>query len=170
MSSVPNVEFWLRGPVDGVAPVLQPAAHALLQAQHEIAAHAPGLSVDELWQARGGGATAGFHVLHLAGALDRIFTYARGEQLSDAQKVAARAEAVPHPELDGQALTDLVTNTVTRALDQLRATDPATVFDFRGVGRAQAPSTVLGCLFHAAEHSTRHAGQFITTVKALGRG
>ncbi len=165
MSSVPNIEFWLRGPVDGVAPVLQPAAHALLQAQEDVATHAPTLTVDELWRPRGRGASAGFHLLHLAGALDRLFTYARGEQLSDVQKTAARAESAPHPELDGQALTDLVTNAVTRALDQLRATDPATVLDFRGVGRAQAPSTVLGCLFHAAEHSTRHAGQFITTVK-----
>jgi uncharacterized damage-inducible protein DinB len=92
---------------------------------------------------------------------------ARGELLNDAQKAAAKAEAVPHPELDGQALADIVSQAVTRALDQLRGTDPATVLDFRGVGRAQAPSTVLGCLFHGAEHSTRHAGQFITAVRTL---
>jgi len=160
-----NVEVWLRGPVEGIAPVLQPAAHALLQAQEEIAAHAAGLTPEQLWSSSGG-ATPGFHALHLAGALDRLFTYARGELLNDAQKAAAKAEAVPHPELDGQALTDIVSQAVGRALDQLRGTDPGTVLDFRGVGRAQAPSTVLGCLFHGAEHSTRHAGQFITAIKA----
>ena len=159
-----NVEVWLRGPVDGIAPVLQPAAHALLQAQEEIASHAAGLTAEQLWTSRGG-ATPGFHALHLAGALDRLFTYARGELLNDAQKATAKAEAVPHPELDGQALTEIVAQAVARALDQLRGTDPTTVLDFRGVGRGQAPSTVLGCLVHGAEHSTRHAGQFITAVK-----
>ena len=34
------------------------------------------------------------------------------------------------------------------------------------IGRAGLPSTVLGCLFHGAEHTTRHAGQFISVVKA----
>ena len=96
-----NVEAWLSGPVEGIAPVLQPTAHALIQAREEIAAHAASASTDDLWRPRGAGATAGFHALHLAGALDRLFTYARGEMLSDAQKAAAKAEAVPHPELDG---------------------------------------------------------------------
>ena len=161
-----NVEAWLSGPVEGIAPVLQPAAHALIQAREEIAAHAASTSTDDLWRPRGAGATAGFHALHLAGALDRLFTYARGEMLSDAQKATAKAEAVPHPELDGAALATIVREAVERALAQLRATDPDTVLDFRGVGRAQLPSTVLGCLFHGAEHSARHAGQFITALKS----
>jgi uncharacterized damage-inducible protein DinB len=161
-----NVEAWLSGPVEGIAPLLQPAAHALIQARDEIAAHAGSASIDDLWRPRGTGATAGFHALHLANALDRLFTYARGEVLSDAQKATAKAEAVPHPELDGAALAALVREGVERALAQLRATDPNTLLDFRGVGRAQLPSTVLGCLFHGAEHSARHAGQFITALKS----
>jgi uncharacterized damage-inducible protein DinB len=160
-----QTEAWLSGPVEGVAPVLQPAAHALIQAREEIAHYATAASVDELWRPRGGGATAGFHALHLAGALDRLFTYAKGEALSDGQKATAKAEAVPHPELDGPALVAIVHEAVERGLAQLRATDPATVLDFRGVGRNQLPSTVLGCLFHGAEHSTRHSGQFISTLK-----
>jgi len=160
-------EVWLTGPVEGVAPVLQPAAHALLQTRAEISAIAPGVPAPMLW-ADHGAATAGFHLLHLAGALDRLFTYARGEVLDDRQKAALRSESQPHPEMDGQALADLVAAAVDRALDQLRATDPATVFDDRRIGRAGLPSTVLGCLFHGAEHSTRHAGQFTSTVKILG--
>jgi hypothetical protein len=39
--------------------------------------------------------------------------------------------------------------------------------DFRGVGRAQLPSTVLGLLFHAAEHTQRHAGQVATTRRVV---
>lgn len=161
-----STEAWLLGPVDGVAPVLQPAAHALVQVVNEVSALAPSVPTEYLWRERGA-ATAGFHLLHLAGALNRLFTYARGEGLDDAQKAALRAEAVAHPELDGAALTRIVTESVDVALAQLRDTDPARVFDERRVGRAGLPSTTLGLLFHAAEHSTRHVGQFITTVKLV---
>lgn len=157
-------EPWLRGPVDGIAPILLPAAHALLQANEDVATLAPTVPVDLLWRTQGA-ATAGFHLIHLAGALDRLFTYARGEMLNDAQKAAAKAEAVPYPELDGAALARIVDEAIQRALAQLRATPAERVLDERRVGRAGLPSTVLGCLFHGAEHSTRHSGQFITTVK-----
>lgn len=161
-----QTEAWLRGPVDGIAPVLQPAAHALIQALEDVEAYAPALSVDELWRTRGASATAGFHLLHLAGALDRLFTYARGEMLDDAQKAAAKAEGVTHPELDAARLTALVQAGVAKALDQLRDTPADSVLNPVKIGRAGLPSTVLGCLFHGAEHTTRHAGQFISVVKS----
>jgi uncharacterized damage-inducible protein DinB len=149
-----------------VPPYLQPAAHALLQARAEVSALAEAVDAKTLWR-REGTASAGFHLLHLAGALDRLFTYARGERLTDEQRSAARAEAEDHPELAAAALVRMVSAAVDRALDQLRATDPSTLLDERRIGRAGLPSTVIGCLFHGAEHSTRHAGQFISTVKIL---
>jgi len=157
-------EAWLRGPIDGIAPVLQPVAHALVQATEDVSALAPGVPEHVLWAERGA-ATAGFHLLHMTGALDRLFSYARGESLNEQQKATLRAEAQSHPELDGPALAQRVAAGVESALSQLRATDVARVFDERQVGRAGLPSTVLGLLFHAAEHTPRHAGQFITTVK-----
>jgi hypothetical protein len=39
--------------------------------------------------------------------------------------------------------------------------------DERHVGRARLPSTVIGLLFHGAEHTQRHAGQVATLVKML---
>lgn len=161
-----NVEPWLRGPVEGIASVLQPAAHALVQAQEDIARLAPTVPAELLWR-QAGAATAGFHAVHLAGALDRLYTYARGEALSDEQKAAARAEGNPLPDLDGRDLVVIVDQAVHKALEQLRATPAAAVFEARAVGRAGLPSTVLGLLFHGAEHSTRHSGQFISTVKLL---
>jgi hypothetical protein len=146
--------------------VLQPAAHALIQAKEDVAALAPLVPTGVLWGEHGA-ATAGFHLLHTVGALDRLFGYARGEGLSDTQKAVLRAESVPHPDLDGTTLAAQVSDAVDRALDQLRATDPDGVFDERKVGRAGLPSTVLGLLFHGAEHTTRHVGQFITSVKLL---
>lgn len=168
MSTSNLPEVWLRGTVDGIPPVLQPAAHALIQAQEDVEAYVGGLTVEDLWRDRPA-ATAGYHLLHMAGALDRLFTYARGEALNEEQKAAARAEAVAHPELDADALLASVRAAIAKAMAQLRATDPATVLDPRKVGRAGLPTTVLGALFHGAEHTTRHAGQFITTVKLGGR-
>ena len=86
-----DLEVWLTGPVDGVPAYLQPAAHALLQAQAEVTALAASVDPRTLWK-REGTASPAFHLLHLAGALDRLFTYARGEMLNDTQKAAARAE------------------------------------------------------------------------------
>ena len=164
MTVIPSPEVWLRGPVEDIAAVLQPVAHALIAAREDVDALAPRTGTDVLWTQRGA-ASAAFHVLHMAGALDRLFTYARGEMLNDAQKAAARAESVAHPELDGAALAALVVAAIDRAIGQLRDTDAATVLAERKIGRAGLPSTVLGCLFHGAEHTTRHAGQLISTVK-----
>ena len=159
-----TTEVWLRGPVAGIPALLQPAAHALVQAREEVNEIAPAISTEVLW-ARRGAATAGFHLLHLANALDRLFTYARGEALNDAQKTAARAEATEHPELDGAALAKMVSASIDKALAQLSATDPGTLTTERRVGRAGLPTTVIGALFHGAEHTSRHVGQFISTVK-----
>jgi len=163
-----NTEVWLRGPIDGIPALLQPAAHALVQAREEVNALAPTIPTDLLW-ARRGAATAGFHLLHLAGALDRLFTYARGEALNDAQKTTLRAESTEHPELDGAALAKIVDAAIDKALAQLGATDSATLTTERKIGRAGLPTTVIGALFHGAEHTSRHVGQFITTVKLTGR-
>jgi hypothetical protein len=163
MSDQPEV--WLRGPVPEIAAVLQPVAHALVQAREDVAALGPTVPASILWR-RAGAASAGFHLLHLAGALDRLFTYARGEALTDEQKSAARAEAQDHSDLDAPALVALVSTAIDRALEQLRGTNPSALFDDRRVGRT-ASSNSLGILMHAGEHTTRHAGQFITTVKLL---
>ena len=56
---------------------------------------------------------------------------------------------------------------IDRALEQLRVTPRESLLDERKVGRAGLPSNVLGLLFHAAEHATRHVGQAITTAKIL---
>jgi uncharacterized damage-inducible protein DinB len=56
---------------------------------------------------------------------------------------------------------------IAAALTQLRATDSALLGEFRGVGRAQLPSTVIGCLVHGAEHSMRHVGQLSVTARIV---
>ena len=54
---------------------------------------------------------------------------------------------------------------------QLWTTQESTLLEARGVGHLQLPSTVLGLLFHAAEHTQRHVGQIVTTARiAQGLG
>jgi uncharacterized damage-inducible protein DinB len=66
--------------------------------------------------------------------------------------------------MDAAAVLAEVDPRFDAALAQIRATPADQVFEARGVGRQQLPSTVLGLVFHAAEHATRHAGQAITTA------
>jgi uncharacterized damage-inducible protein DinB len=56
---------------------------------------------------------------------------------------------------------------VDRTIDVLRATDERTLADAREVGRNRLPSTVLGLMAHAAEHTERHVGQLLVTVRVL---
>jgi hypothetical protein len=102
------------------------------------------------------------------GSLDRLFTYARGEKLTLDQlgylKAEGNADAPPNT---ASALIEAFDDAVERALAQLRGTAESTLLDHRGVGRAQLPSTVLGLLFHAAEHTQRHVGQLVTTAKIV---
>ena len=162
----PSLEAWLAGPVDGVPPALQPAAHGLLQARQELASAVGALDARGLWLRPGGAASVGFHALHVVGSTDRLLTYARGQALSDSQHEVRTAERDP-PQLGGEELMSLVGGAIGAALKQLRATDPATLYDPRGVGRGLLPSNVLGLISHAAEHAQRHAGQAVTTAKIV---
>jgi hypothetical protein len=143
-----------------------PAAHALLQTVEDAEQAAANLTIDQIWLAPGGAASIGFHLMHLSGATDRLLTYARGERLNDAQKAALAAEKHP-PRTDAAPLLAELRRTIDAALDQIRATPPASIHDARPVGRAGLPTTVLGLIFHAAEHSQRHAGQLVTTAKIV---
>lgn len=166
MTKPSQPEVWLRGPVPDVPPLLQPVAHCLLQCREEVNAHVAGLTPEEIWMTPYGAASVGFHVRHAAGSVDRLFTYARGEQLSAAQRAQLASERAPDLAPNaGPRLVAGFEEAVDQALAQLRSTDASSLLDFRGVGRAQLPSTVLGLLFHAAEHTHRHIGQLVTTVR-----
>lgn len=162
-------EVWLRGlAVPGVAPLLQPVAHALLQAVEDVRRAAGPLSVAHLWARPGGAPSVGFHVRHAAGSLDRLLTYAHGEGLSAEQRAFLENEAEPGlPPAGAASLVLEFEQQVEQALAQLRATPESALLEPRGVGRLQLPSTVVGLLIHAAEHTQRHVGQIVTTAKIV---
>ena len=164
-------EPWLRGPVPEIPALLQPVAHALIMSREDVDTAAVGLTVEQLWSDPGGIAPVGFHLAHLTGSTDRLLTYARGETLNDRQKktlVGERTLSTERPALD--ELLVAWHKMVEEALVQLSSTTDATLLDPRYVGRLQLPSTVLGLLFHAAEHASRHTGQIVTTAKLIRGG
>ncbi len=162
----PHAEAWLSGPLPGIAPLLQPAARAIEQLRRDLPPLLRGLSMERLWMRPGQSASIGYHAVHLAGSLDRLFTYARGESLSDVQRTAlARERAIDEERPGLDSVVALLEGALEAALRQLESTREEDLLVHREVGRARAPSTTLGLLFHGAEHSARHAGQIVTLVR-----
>lgn len=169
MSNKPEV--WLRGPLPDMPPLLQPVAHALLQAREEVDEMMADFSEDKLWQKLAGMASPGFHLQHLTGVLDRLYTYARGEALTNFQLDALKAEGNPTENtIDVQTLVGRFNKQVDVALNQLSQANVTQLTEVRGVGRAQVPSTMLGLYVHSAEHTMRHVGQLLVTVRVLKAG
>lgn len=159
-------EAWLRGPIDGIEPWLQPVAHALVQVREDVAGAVSGLPKEALLARPGGAASLAFHLRHIPGSIDRLMTYASGAALDEAQKAALAAEKGEAAD-DAEALVVSLEQAIAGALERLRRFPAGSLLEPRAVGRAGLPSTVLGLLFHAAEHAQRHAGQVIVTAKAV---
>ncbi len=160
-------EAWLKGPVEGIDPYLMPSAHALLQAREDLPRAVEGIAAAQLWERPGGAASLGFHVLHVAGSIDRLLAYARAEGLNESLRRDLAAESEPQPAFTAASLVARAQAAIDRALAQIRSTPRDALLEERRVGRAGAPSTVLGLLFHVAEHAARHVGQALTTAKLL---
>ena len=166
MSSESRPEVWLRGPVLGIPAYLQPVAHGLLQCREEVRRALSALTPEQIWRSRDDAATIGYHVRHAIGSLDRLFTYARGEPLSAAQLGVLASEGDANAGArTGAELVLAFHEAIEQALVQLGATRESTLLEPRDVGRAKLPSTVIGLLFHAAEHTQRHVGQMVTTAR-----
>lgn len=163
-----KLEVWQRGPLPGINPLLQPVAHALLQAREELNEYMNEFPAELLWLRPVGMASVGFHLQHLSGVLDRVFTYARAESLSEFQFTQLAEEG--KDSTSGYTVAGLVGRFNTQvdiAMRQIENTEVSTLTDYRGVGRAGLPSTVIGLLFHAAEHTMRHLGQLMVTAAVV---
>jgi uncharacterized damage-inducible protein DinB len=159
-------EVWLRGPIENITPLLQPVAHCLLQAREEANELMKDFPVELLWIKPAGAASVGFHLQHLKGVIDRLFTYANGKSLTEEQLNALKAEGDAQKTNAGTIrLLQAFNQQVDKALQELQQISEHTLTEYRSVGRAQLPSTVIGLLFHSAEHTMRHLGQLIVTVR-----
>jgi uncharacterized damage-inducible protein DinB len=161
-------EVWLRGPIPGLLPPLQPVAHALLQIAEEIPPLLDELTPEQIWARPGGSGSIGFHAVHLAGSLDRLFTYSLGRGLSPEQMQALAAErTIDQTRPPKEELLRLLQTAFDVALAHLKTVHDDSLFAPREVGRARLPSNTFGLLVHAAEHSARHAGQLTTLAKVV---
>lgn len=160
-------EVWLRGEKDpGLPPELQPAADALLQAGEELDLLLADFPRTLLWERPAGVAAVGFHLKHIAGVLDRLLSYAEEKTLSPEQLAYLKNESVP----DDTPVADLLKRVhagIEQTLARFRSFSDVSLTAARSVGRAGLPATLIGLCFHAAEHTMRHTGQLLVTVKVL---
>lgn len=161
-----TLEPWLRSPLPNIADELQPVAAMFIAAKEDILRAVERLSDDELWQKSNGAASIGFHMIHLAGATDRLMSYAEGELLTDAQKADLAAERdadEQHPSLD--VLTEKLERALDHAVKRLEGITSDDLATARELGRAKVPTTMRALILHTGEHASRHAGQIVTTSK-----
>jgi uncharacterized damage-inducible protein DinB len=162
-----NLEYWLRGPVEGIPLLLQPAAHAMLQSREEIQNALKNFPESLIWERPEGVASVAFHLQHIPGVLDRMYTYARGQQLNQQQLDYMVGEGKENDVIKLSALLQHLSDQVERSLEQLRNTPEPGLLEARAVGRRQIPSNVIGLLFHGAEHMQRHTGQLLVTSRVV---
>ncbi|WP_343321838.1 DinB family protein [Sphingobacterium multivorum] len=162
-----NLEVWMRGPIEGVPALLQPVAHALLQVEEDVLKYTAQISSAQLWTKPGGNASIGFHLQHIRGVIDRMFTYAEGKPLSEEQFDYLRNEGADNVGLSTSFLVEHLHQQIKHSLQKLKLIDPDTLTEIRFLGRKRIPTTLIGLLFHAAEHAQRHVGQLLVTARCL---
>ncbi len=154
-------EAWLNGKLEGFSRLTMPAAHALAQSITDLEQVAPRWNDEQLSNPPKGSPSIAFHLRHIAGSIDRLLTYSRGEELSETQFARLKAENEPGGD-SASELTRQAVEEINRALDALKNVASESLFEERFVGRKKLPTNVFGLLFHIAEHTARHAGQIVT--------
>src|SRR5579863_5815424 len=121
----PQIEPWLRGPLAGVETFVAPLMYSFQMAREDLAHHTAGLTTEQIWATPHGFGSVGFHLRHIAGATDRLMTYATGAQLSGAQMSALKSEK--DPGATREMLLAALDAAFTKAESTARALAPATL-------------------------------------------
>jgi len=161
------LEPWLRGTLTEVDAVRRQVLHALELAGEDAERWCASLSDEEMCARPAGVASVCFHLRHLVRSLDRLLTYAEGRSLSKGQLELLAGE-LDCKATTGEVMRELRTG-LERAAVRVRAFDPGSYEEPRGVGRQRLPTTVGGLLVHCAEHSQRHIGQAVTTAQIIAK-
>lgn len=163
----PKPEYWLRGKIENVPDLLQPAAHAFLQSKDELRKYLKDFPENELWTMPAGRASVGFHLQHIAGVTNRMLTYASGKQLNPLQLENLKKEGEPNQEIGLEELIKHAEEELELAVAYLKQLELVALTQKVEVGRKRVESTLIGVLFHAAEHSQRHIGQMLVTTSIV---
>lgn len=160
-------EPWMRGTHQEIGVVARAVVHALELAMEEIEKWCVGLSAEQVHARPCGLPPVAFQLRHIAGSVDRILSYAEGRALTEEQLTALRGE-----DSGEGAPAEVISSTLAAlrtAIERVHALDEADLAQPRGIGRMQLPTTVGGALIHVADHTQRHVGQLITTVKVVNQ-
>ncbi len=160
-------EAWLSGKLDGYAPEMMPAAHALTQSAADLQRFSANLTSVELNAQINYSSSVAFHLKHIAGSIDRLLTYSQGDNLTAAQLDFLQSESKSDDKSSAAELTASAIQSINDALAVLRITAPESIFEPRFVGRQKLPTNVFGLLFHIAEHTARHVGQIISIAQTV---
>lgn len=163
MTSQP--EPWLRGTHTDLPAAIRAVVHALELCREDIDEHCGPRSDADLNARPGGVAPIAFHLRHIVRSLDRLLTYAEGQQLSPDQLAALKTELDPKATRD--SLFPEFHAGLDAALARIRAFATADLEQPRAVGRKALPTSVGGLLVHCADHTQRHTGQAVTTAKIV---
>jgi uncharacterized damage-inducible protein DinB len=164
-STPPQPEPWLRGTHTEIPAVLRGIIHAFELADEDVCCWTGDLSESELHASPSGLTSIAFHLRHIARSLDRLLTYAEGNQLSSEQILALKTESDPGVSRD-ELLSEFAAG-LASATARVRAFAATDLDQPRGVGKKQLPTSVGGLLVHLADHTQRHTGQIVTTAKLL---
>ena len=159
------VEPWLRGTLTEVDTVRRGVLHALELAREDVARWCGELTEEQLEARPFGLPSVGFHMRHMVRSLDRLLTYADGQQLNEAQLASMKNEME-----SGGRREDLFAefeSGIESAIERVRGIAQADYEEARGVGRKMMPTSVGGLLVHCADHTQRHVGQAVTTAKVV---
>jgi uncharacterized damage-inducible protein DinB len=158
-------EPWLRGSLNEVPAVQRAVLHALELAREDLERWCDGLSDEELHARPGGIAPVAFHLRHIARSIDRLLTYAEGNQLSAEQVSVMKGEMEPRGSRN-ELMAELMV-AIAKSGKRIRAFSEQQMQEERHVGKKQLPTSVGGLLVHVADHTQRHVGQAITTAKIV---
>jgi uncharacterized damage-inducible protein DinB len=164
-NATPYTEPWLRGTHAEISAVSRAVLHALDLALDDLTKWTTGLTDVEVHAQPLGLTPVSFHLKHIAGATDRILTYAEGGQISSEQLTALKAEQGGNETL-AELLAEVETS-FSNAAERVRVLSTADFNTPRAVGRKQLPTSIGGALIHVADHTQRHVGQVVTTAKVL---
>jgi hypothetical protein len=117
------IEAWLRGALEGVHPLVAPTVHAYMQALEDLARWTDGLSDAQIWSRPHGLAPVGFQLRHIAGSVERLTAYLRGDPLTNQQLEAARSEMESGP--GRSELLEMVTRSLQDSERVIRSLNPA---------------------------------------------
>jgi hypothetical protein len=172
-----KLEPWLRGTLADVEPVRRAVLHALELAGEDVERWAAGLREEQMFARPAGLPPVAFQLRHIARSLDRLLTYAESGDLYSLERRGIEVRGLSEEQFAALA-TEMDAGTVAEVLEEFRvglkvamqrvgAVGPETFAEARGVGRRRLPTTVAGLLIHCAEHTQRHVGQMVTTVKVV---